>query len=156
MIFFLFLHKSNIILCCGTHKKCLANEYLQHNVFTESERNLYTLLSGAMRHAYFGCAMPKCVLGHMRTAKAQTSLCIHTVWSGPSLTIIGQASVAQLDWLWSGGCRFNPSRVGNILSRRLIMKYFLRSFSPFHWFKKGSCQFQKEIMCTILANHLKD
>ena len=24
---------------------------------------------------------------------------------------------------------------------RLIMKYFLWSFSPFHWFKKGSCQF---------------
>ena len=24
---------------------------------------------------------------------------------------------------------------------RLIMKYFLRSFSPFRWFKKGSCQF---------------
>ena len=23
----------------------------------------------------------------------------------------------------------------------LIMKYFLRSFSSFHWFKKGNCQF---------------
>ena len=34
-----------------------------------------------------------------------------------------------------------PAKVGNILSWRLIMKYFLRSFSPFHWFKKGSCQF---------------
>ena len=33
------------------------------------------------------------------------------------------------------------AEVGNILSRRLIMKYFLRSFSPFRWFKKGSCQF---------------
>ena len=35
---------------------------------------------------------------------------------------------------------FNPE-VGNILSWRLIMKYFLRSFSLFRWFKKGSCQF---------------
>ena len=35
----------------------------------------------------------------------------------------------------------NPAEVGNILSWRLIMKYFLRSFSPFRWFKKGSCQF---------------
>ena len=26
-------------------------------------------------------------------------------------------------------------------SWRLIMKYFLRSFCPFPWFKKGSCQF---------------
>ena len=34
-----------------------------------------------------------------------------------------------------------PAEVGNILSWRLIMKYFLRSFSPFCWFKKGSCQF---------------
>ena len=32
-------------------------------------------------------------------------------------------------------------RVGNILSRRLIMKYFLRAFSPFRCFKNGSCQF---------------
>ena len=31
--------------------------------------------------------------------------------------------------------------VGNILSWRLIMKYFPRSFSPFRWFKKDSCQF---------------
>ena len=34
-----------------------------------------------------------------------------------------------------------PAEVGNILLWRLIMKYFLRSFSPFRWFKKGSCQF---------------
>ena len=34
-----------------------------------------------------------------------------------------------------------PSEVGNIHSWRLIMKYFLWSFSPFRWFKKGSCQF---------------
>ena len=34
-----------------------------------------------------------------------------------------------------------PAEVGNILSCRLIMKYFLRSFSSFRWFKKGSCQF---------------
>ena len=34
-----------------------------------------------------------------------------------------------------------PAEVGNILSWRLIPKYFLRSFSPFRWFKKGICQF---------------
>ena len=44
------------------------------------------------------------------------------------------ASVAHLDGS-------TPGEVGNILSWRLIMKYFLRSFSPFRWFKKGSCQF---------------
>ena len=34
-----------------------------------------------------------------------------------------------------------PAEVGSILLWRLIMKYFLWSFSPFCWFKKGSCQF---------------
>ena len=34
-----------------------------------------------------------------------------------------------------------PAKVGNILSWRLILKYFLRLFSPFYWFKKGSCHF---------------
>ena len=34
-----------------------------------------------------------------------------------------------------------PVEVGNILSCRLIMKYFQTSFSPFRFFKKCSCQF---------------
>ena len=32
-----------------------------------------------------------------------------------------------------GGCGFDPCQVGIILLWRLIMKYFLRSFSPFRW-----------------------
>ena len=49
----------------------------------------------------------------------------------------------------------SPAEIGNILSWRLIMKYFLRSFSLIRWFKKGSCQFlAKE--CTILVNRLED
>ena len=44
------------------------------------------------------------------------------------------------DWR-SGVSGFDLRRVGNILSCRLNMKYFLLSFSPFRWFKKGSCQF---------------
>ena len=54
------------------------------------------------------------------------------------------ASVAQLDARPTGDQEVagsTPAEVGNILSWRLIMKYFLRSFSPFRWFKKGSCQF---------------
>ena len=53
-------------------------------------------------------------------------------------------SVAQLDARPTGDQEVagsTPAEVGNILSWRLIMKYFLRSFSPFRWFKKGSCQF---------------
>ena len=37
-----------------------------------------------------------------------------------------------------------PAEVGNILSWKLIMKYFLRSFSPFRWFKKGSFSFWRK------------
>ena len=54
------------------------------------------------------------------------------------------ASVAQLDTRPTGDQEIagsNPAEDGNILSWRLIMKYILRSFIPFRWFKKGSCQF---------------
>ena len=54
------------------------------------------------------------------------------------------ASVAQLDARPIGDQEVEgsiPAEVGNILSWRLIMKYFLLSFSPFRWFKKGGCQF---------------
>ena len=57
---------------------------------------------------------------------------------------IKPALVAQLDAHPTGDQEVagsTPAEVGNILSWRLIMKYFLRSFSPFRWFKKGSCQF---------------
>ena len=40
-----------------------------------------------------------------------------------------------------GGRRFDPHQGRQHFSWRLIMKCFLRSFSLFRWFKKGSCQF---------------
>ena len=58
--------------------------------------------------------------------------------------MLNNVSVAQLDARQTGDqevAGLTPTEVRNILSRRLIVKYFLRSFSPFHWFKKGSCQF---------------
>ena len=36
---------------------------------------------------------------------------------------------------------FIPAGSGHMLLLRLIMKYFLRSFCSFSWFKKGRCQF---------------
>ena len=67
---------------------------------------------------------------------------IHTLASSVDPSV--PASVAQLDARPTGDQEVagsTPAEVGNILSWRLIMKYFLRSFSPFRWFKKGSCQF---------------
>ena len=52
-----------------------------------------------------------------------------------------------------------PAEVGNILSWRLIMKYFLCSFSPFRWFrwfKKGLCPFLAKECAQYWVNHLKD
>ena len=62
-----------------------------------------------------------------------------------TFTPFSRASVAQLDVRLTGDQEVagsTPAEVGNILSWRLIMKYFLWSFSPFRWFKKGSCQFR--------------
>ena len=88
-------------------------------------------------------SMEKRPLWHVWTAKVQMSLGIH---------------VAQLDARPSGDQEVagsNPAEVGNILSRRLIMKYFLRSFSPFRWFRRQLSVSGKR-MCIILVNRLED
>ena len=48
-----------------------------------------------------------------------------------------------------------PAEVGNILSWRLIMKYFLRSFS-LPLIQEGQLSVSGERMCTILVNRLED
>ena len=60
--------------------------------------------------------------------------------------ITGDQEVAGLAW----------TRYSNILSWRLIMKYFLRSFSPVRWFKKGSCQFLAKECTQLLVNRFED
>ena len=61
------------------------------------------------------------------------------------MVILGMpSSVAQSDACPTGDqevAGLIPAGSGNIIPWRLNLKYFLRSFSPFHWFKKGSCQF---------------
>ena len=49
-----------------------------------------------------------------------------------------------------------PAEVGNILSWRLIMKYFLQSFSPFSLIQEGQLSVSCERMCIILVNRLED
>ena len=49
-----------------------------------------------------------------------------------------------------------PAEVGNILSRRLIMKYFLRSFLSLPLIQEGWLSVSGERMCTILVNRLED
>ena len=58
----------------------------------------------------------------------------------PGLSV--PASVAQLDACQTGDHEVEGSTpAGSAASMRLIMKYFLRWFFPFRWFKKDSCQF---------------
>ena len=68
---------------------------------------------------------------------------------------IKPASVAQLDapsdWR-PGGRGFDPAEVGNILSWRLIMKYFL----SLPLIQEGQLSVSGERMCTILVNRLED
>ena len=69
------------------------------------------------------------------------------------------ASVAQLDARPTVDQEVagpTPAEVGNILSWRFIMKYFLRSFSPFRWFKQGSSQFMMKKCAQVLVTRLED
>ena len=53
------------------------------------------------------------------------------------------ASVAQLDAHPTGDqdvAGSTPAGLATFFCGDLIMQYFLRSFSPIRWFKKGSCQ----------------
>ena len=74
-----------------------------------------------------GCCPCTCKL-----IKTLMMMMIHAIYRAS----LGGSVGCKSNW-WSGGYGF----VGNILLWRLIMKYFLQSFSPFRWFKKGSCQF---------------
>ena len=78
----------------------------------------------------------------------------------PSMDFIPKmAGLGGSNALLTGGWEVGgsiPTGSKNIFSWRLIMKYFLRSFPPFHWFKKDSCQFLMKECSQILVNHLED
>ena len=64
---------------------------------------------------------------------AASALGVHCLPMSKHLTL-GPASVAQLDARPTKGQEVagsTPCRVGNIVSKRLLMKHFQRSFSPF-------------------------
>ena len=74
------------------------------------------------------------------------------------------ASVTQLDarptgdqaFVGSGGCGLDSCRVGNILSRRLIMKYFFMVVLSLPLIQEGQLLFSGERRCTILVNRSED
>ena len=97
----------------------------------------------------------KFMCGHVHTTKSQSQL-VHL----HSLIIISYAGLGDsVQWVskwWSGGCGFDPHQVSNILSWRLHMKYFLWSFYPIPFFRKGSCKFLAKECAQILVNRLED
>ena len=71
----------------------------------------------------------------------------------------GPATFFSGDWSWNifygHSLPSADSRRAVVSFLRLIMKYCLRSFSPFRWFKKGSCQFLEidhEILSTVILS----
>ena len=81
---------------------------------------------------------------------------LFTVILSLPLNLGGQLSVSGADWSWN---TFYSHSLPSAESRRavvsfwcrLTMKYCLQSFSPFRWFKKGSCQFLVQIDQEILS-----
>ena len=86
--------------------------------------------SGTLRHLFSGFIHVREMSGKFIFFQGQgiiREFCVMSWKNEP-------ASVAQLDVRPTGDQEVagsTPAEVGNILSWRLIMKYFLRSFSPF-------------------------
>ena len=66
----------------------------------------------------------------------------------------GGSAGCSSDW-WSGGCGFDPSPVGNILSWRSITKYFIGSFSLL-LIQERQLSVSGEKMCTVLVTWPKN
>ena len=60
--------------------------------------------------------------------------------------------------LISGGCGFDPRRVGNILSRRFghEIHVFSKVILSLPLIQEGQLSVSGERMCTVLVNHLED
>ena len=85
-------------------------------------------------------------LGRANRSAAWTTLLLLNFFAGRGSSV-GCASA----W-YAALSRIPSSRPANILMRRLVMKKFLRPFSPFRWFKKDSCQLlAKECALTIMV-----
>ena len=97
--------------------------------FFLSRKNTLAFHANCLLRRHFTWSVKACFLGKIR--KNISNCCRRPRWLSWMRHPTGDQEVADS----------TPAEVGNILSWRLIMKYFLRSFSPFHWFKKGSCQF---------------
>ena len=80
-----------------------------------------------------------------------------TFWTtGPWLIFAGHSGSVWFasNW-WSGGPRFDHCWVQQHSFMEIDHKYFLWSFSPFLWFKKGSCQFLVKECVQVLVNCLE-
>ena len=81
----------------------------------------------------------------------------YSIW--PGSTLFASASVAHSDAQPTGDQEVVGlilAESSSILSWRFIMKYFLWSFHPFCWFKKGSCQFLAKECVQVEVNRLED
>ena len=111
----------------------LFNEYVYNRPYSKDDRYVLSL-SLILRSLYHYLAMP-IVIWMLSILGKNFS------WQHFSICT---ASVAQLDapsdWR-PGGRGFNPRRGRQHSFVEIDREIFSRSFSPFRWYKKGSCQF---------------
>ena len=112
---FLCPHLPKMMLCLNVHIQSLTNVTVYFQVYMPVYLHIYIHIYVQVAHNFDTFYITKLKFGMIFTL-TNTSL------DGS----VGCAS----DWR-PGGPGSTPAKVGNILSCRLIMKYFLRSFSPF-------------------------
>ena len=127
----MFLEKIRLDISCELSPKQTIHMKCQV-LFSQKNKINFRLLSATI---CVGLYVWSAIVIDNRLVIAEDLIIIFPVWTGRWLSWkrcpTGDQEVAGS----------TPAEVGNILSWRLIVKYFLRLFSPFHWFKKGSSQF---------------
>ena len=98
-------------------------------VLSKSSDQRYTFWSGSLLFAYKIRHANAWHWSHNNHYQRSGTACKQ--WAGWSASLFSHKFQCQICWhTWP-----HSAEISNILLCTLIMKYFLRSFSPFHWFK---------------------
>ena len=125
------------------------------NVFFWTKRAIELTQIGSIRVTCRSTVAKIILIGNPRWPPSWKSILNFFSWTKrPVDSNLSPASVAQLDTPPTGDQEVAGSTPAGSQHSfvEIIMKYFLWSFSPFRWFKKGSCQFlAKEFAHYILT-----
>ena len=147
MIFFSFFQKTGFDISCQLSPK------------ETFGMNCQILFSGKNKKNISKCCQLM-ILPRVLALKSNWWLIIIKV-NEYTLTILSSlaglgGSVGCSSFWWSGGCGFDPHRVGNILSWRFDNKIFSTVILSLLLFQEGQLSVSGKRMCTILVNCLED